>query len=307
MKVDYDHNLITVTVLEGNNPLAIHDRLRDLIHAVIQENFKLLNFTSVLKYYRQEELQTKGDPNCLFSLLGLDQICLVMEQKTSLLLQIGDTRETLSFADVLQLYGPWITDFMPQSDYDIFLSYRWGRYDSSFTQGLFDRLSLHSVGQSLRRVRIFLDIKKLQTGNNFQMNIVEALSKSFFFIPIVSADGLQRMITLKPTDEDNLLLEWICGLELMKNGQDKPQKGSSRLMKIMSIFFGSRTSEAHIKNLFQEGVLSKLPNIQPKVCLKVAKNLLSQAGVTMSSEMSRSTVKEIVTEVTKYLFVCAWE
>jgi hypothetical protein len=307
MKVDYEHNLLSVVVLEGNNPLAIHDRLKDLIHAVIQESFKSLNFTSVLHYRLSEEPTKTEDSNCLPCLVPLDQIRIVMEQKSSLLLQIDKRNLTLSFSDVLQLYGPWLTDFIPQSDYDIFLSYRWGRYDSSFTQASFDRLSLYSVGQSLRRIRIFLDIKKLQTGKNFQMNIVEALSKSLLFVPIVSADALQRMLTMKQTDEDNLLLEWICGLELMKNGQCDRKKGSSRVMKVMPIFFGSRTDESHIKNLFQEGIISKLPNTQPKVCLKLAKNLLSQAGVTMSSEMSRSTVKEIVTEVTKYLFVCAWE
>jgi hypothetical protein len=305
MKVDYDHNLITVTVLEGNNPLAIHDRLRDLIHEVIQENFKSLNFTSVLKYNCLEN-PTKND-ECLSSLITLDQVRNVMEQKSSLLLQTGETSETLSFADAMQLYGPWITDFIPQSDYDIFLSYRWGRYDSSFTQALFDRLSLRSVGPLLRRIRIFLDTKQLQTGKNFQMNIVEALSKSLIFVPIVSTDAFQRMVTMKPTDEDNLLLEWICGLELMKCGHHRSRKGSSRVMKIMPIFFGSRTDESHVKNLFQQDIISKLPNTQPKASLKVAKTLLSQSGVTMSSEMSRSTVKEIVTEVTKYLFVCAWE
>jgi hypothetical protein len=305
LKVDYDHNLITVTVLEGNNPLAIHDRLRDLIHTVIQESFKSLNFTSVLKYYRQEELEMKRA--CLSLLITLDQIRHVMEQKSSLSLQIGEENITLSFADVMQLYGPWLTDFVLQSEYDVFLSYRWGRYDSSFTQALFDRLSLHSVDRSLRRIRIFLDTKQLQTGKNFQMNIVEALSKSLLFIPVVSSDALQRMVTMKPTDEDNLLLEWICGLELMKCGQNDRKKVSSRVMKIMPIFFGSRTDESRINNLFQEGILSKLPNTQPTACLTVAKNLLSKAGVTISSEMSRSSVKEIVTEVTKFLFLCAWE
>jgi hypothetical protein len=204
VKVDYDHNLINVTVLEGNNPLAVHDRLRDLIHAVIQESFKSLNFTSGLKYNLQLDLTKKDDPDCWSSLIVLDEIRHVMEQKSSLLLQIGERNTTLSFADAMQLYGPWLTGFIPQSDYDIFLSYRWGRYDSSFTQALFDRLSLHSVDQSLRRIRTFLDTKQLQTGKNFQMNIAEALSKSVLFVPVVSADALQRMITMTPTDEDNL-------------------------------------------------------------------------------------------------------
>jgi GTPase SAR1 family protein len=307
MKADYHHNLITVTLLEGNNPLAVHDRLKDLIHAVIQESFKSLNFISALQYSCQEEPEKKDDPNCLSSLITLNQLRHLMEQKSSLLLRISERNCTLAFADAMQLYGPWLTDFIPPSDYDIFFSYRWGRYDSSFTQGLFDRLSLHSVDPSMRRIRIFIDTKRLQTGKDFQINLVEALSKSLLFVPIVSADALQRMVVLKSTDEDNLLLEWICGLELVKHRQSKVKGSSSRVMKIMPIFFGSRTDETHSKNLFQEDIISRLPTVQPIACLKIAKHLLSQVGVKMSSETSRATVKEIVVKVTKYLFLCAWE
>jgi hypothetical protein len=139
------------------------------------------------------------------------------------------------------------------------------------------------------------------------MKLVDALSKSLVIIPVVSSDALQKMIALKSTDEDNLLIEWICGLELIKHRQNNPGS-SSRLMKFMPIFFGTRIDENNIQNFFQENICSKLSTTtRPTACLGLAKNLLLKAGITMSDEMSKATINDIVTEVTKYLFLCAWE
>jgi GTPase SAR1 family protein len=313
MRVDYYHNLITIHVLEGNNPPSIHDRLRDQIQEIVCESFKSLTFSSLLEYeFRDHQENNKmkmNDPSTL-SLIRLEQIIYLVEEKLSfpIVTETG-IRHTLTFTEVLQLYSSWLTDFLSLNEFDLFLSYRWGRYDSHFTQALFDRLSLHAVDESMRTIRTFLDIKRLKAGENYQMKLVNALSKSLLIIPIVSSDALQKMITLKSTDEDNLLLEWICGLELMKHHQNHcNQAGStSRLMKFMPIFFGTRVDENNIKNFFQEDILSKLPTTPPTACLELSEKLLLKAGITMSSEMRNATIKEIVTEVTKYLFLCAWE
>jgi GTPase SAR1 family protein len=305
MSVDYYHNFISIHVLEGNNPVSIHDRLRDQIQEIISECLKSLKFISVLNYQLQKtETQPSDKQNSLF--IRLNQIRSLVEKKSALSINIPGGRNLLSSTEALQLYGPWLTDFLSYNEFDLFISYRWGRFDSNFTQGLFDRLSLHSVDSSMRTIRTFLDIKRLQAGENYQHNIVNSLSKSLLIIPVVSSEALQRMITLKATEEDNLLLEWICGLELVKH-QQKQQWSSSRLMKFMPIFFGSRADENNMKNFFQENVLSKLPDYSPIACLEVSKGLLSKAGITMSSEMTTASIKDIVTEVTKYLFLCAWE
>jgi GTPase SAR1 family protein len=307
MSVDYYHNFISIQVLEGNNPVSIHDRLRDQIQEIISECLKSLKFISVLNYQLQKtETQPSDKQNSLF--IRLNQIRSLVEKKSALSINIPGGRNLLSSVEALQLYGPWLTDFLSYNEFDLFISYRWGRFDSNFTQGLFDRLSLHSVDSSMRTIRTFLDIKRLQAGENYQHNIVNSLSKSLLIIPVVSSDALQKMITLKATDEDNLLLEWICGLEMVKHHQK--QQGlysTSRLMKFMPIFFGSRADENNMKNFFQENVLSKLPDYSPTACLEVSKSLLSKAGITMSSEMTTASIKDIVTEVTKYLFLCAWE
>jgi GTPase SAR1 family protein len=304
LTVDYYHNLITIHVVDGNNPLSIHDRLRDQINGIISECLKSLKFLSILKY-QQPLPKASVQSSLLF--IRLNQIYSLVEAKSALSISIAGGRSLLSSTEALQLYGPWLTDFLPYKEFDLFLSYRWGRYDSNFTKALFDRLSLHSVDHTMRSIHTFLDIKRLQTGENFQRTIANALSKSLIIVPIVSSDALERMMTLKPTEEDNLLFEWICGLELMKHRQQEEASSSSRLMKFMPIFFGTRIDEDNMKNFFQEDLLSKLPNTPPTACLEVAKNALLEVGVTMSVAMRNATVKEIVTDVTKYLFLCAWQ
>jgi GTPase SAR1 family protein len=304
MSVDYYHNLISIHVLGGNNPVSIHDRLRDQIQEIISECLKSLKFISVLNYQLQQPNADRR--NSLF--IRLNQIRSLVEKKSALSINIPGGRNLLSSAEALQLYGPWLTDFLSYNEFDLFISYRWGRFDSNFTQGLFDRLSLHSVDSSMRTIRTFLDVKRLQAGENYQHNIVNSLSKSLLIIPVVSVDALQKMITLKATEEDNLLIEWICGLQLVKHYQKQQgSQASSRLTKFMPIFFGSRADENNMKNFFHENVLSKLPDYPPTACLSVSKTLLSAAGITMRSEMTTASIKDIVTEVTKYLFLCAWE
>jgi GTPase SAR1 family protein len=312
MVADYSHHLITIHVVDGNNPVSIHDRLRDQIQEIISECLKSLKFISALKYQiGNDPHHHQQQPNNSL-LIRLNQIRSLVEKKTALSINIPGGRNLLSSQEALQLYGPWLADFLSYNEFDLFISYRWGRYDSNFVKALFDRISLHSIDQSMRTAKIFLDVKRLQAGENFQMSIVHSLSKSLLIIPIVSSDALQRMITLQPTDEDNLLLEWICALELMKHCQQQQHQphhkaGLSRLVKFMPVFFGTRSDENTTRNFFQENLLSELPITQPTACLEVAKRLLSQAGIVMSSEMMTATVKDIVTQVTKYLFLCAWE
>jgi GTPase SAR1 family protein len=305
MMVDYDHNLITIHVLDGNNPLSIHDRLRDQIQEIICECLKSLKFISVLTYQTKKTNDVEKDDLSGMLLIRLSQIRSLVETKSALSVGITWGRNLLSSTEAIQLYGPWLTDLLCYNEFDLFLSYRWNLYDSKFTHALFDRLSLHVVDETLRVIRTFLDIKRLQAGQNYQMNLVNSLSKSLLIVPIVSCEALEAMMKMTSTSEDNLLLEWICGLELMKHHEKHP--GSTRLMKFMPIFFGTRTDENSTKDFFQEDIVSKLPNILPTACLELSKKLLSKAGITMSSEMENATLKDIVGEVTKYLFLCGWK
>lgn len=144
-------------------------------------------------------------------------------------------------------------------------------------------------------------------------------------VPVVSADALERMTRLEEDDEDNVLIEWICGVECMRGSEGGGAGGrGQRLKKIMPVFFGSRSSakstspsisvslaahthEDHIGNLFQEKMIDQLPSIVPRASLLKAKTLLESNGLSMSEGSMKKTVKEIVEEVCKYLFLCAWD
>lgn len=310
---DYYHNVITVQLVDGINPFGVYDRLKEQIQEVIEESMKSLKFISALRYQASHDSSSE---NILF--LGLNQIRQLVERTSALSLNLPGGRSLLSSSEALVSYAPWLTEFVTFDEYDMFISYRWGRHDSSFVKGLFDRISLFSVDATMRPARVFLDVKRLKSGENFLNRIGKALNRTLLMIPIVSTDALQKMKSLRPEEEDNLLIEWICGLEmaesqLKKDNQPQEMNSSVRLMKFMPIFFGTRSANANdlqegmVGNLFQENVIQDLPEVIPKACLNTARILLKQMGIQMSSARSESTIRDIVREVTKYLFLCAWE
>lgn len=304
MIVDYEHHLINVRLLYGNNPLVLHDRLKEQISEIISECLKSLTFLSVLKYSlpetsdRKEELNHNNENNVL--LVRLKHIQSVVKKRSTLQIRRKEFYQLLTAPEAMELYEPWLNEFITFPDYDVFLSYRWG-IDSQVVKGLYDRISYQTVDRTSRTIRTFLDKIRLQEGANFQSNIISSLSKSLLFVPVVSTDALQRLIHLKSTDEDNLLLEWICALELLRVGH---QHSSSRVMKVLPLFFGSRVNEM-ILDLFQEGIINQLPELIPDKCLETAEKLLAQIGLCLSVERKQSTVKEIVSEITKFLFLKA--
>eukprot|EP01040_Poterioochromonas_malhamensis_P014975 gene14975-biopygen3469 len=155
-----------------------------------------------------------GNEGVMF--LRLDQIRAVVEKKTALSITVKGGRSLLDAQEALKMYDAWLVDYTVFDEYDTFISYRWGQRDSEFTLALFDRMTLFAVGESRRSIRPFLDRKRLQMGENFQSGFVKALLKSLVMVPIVSAEALERMTKMRVEEEDNVLIEWICGLECMK-------------------------------------------------------------------------------------------
>ncbi len=321
---DPRHHLISVLV-DGKNPVGIHDRLRDQLEEIISECLKSLKFITVLRYEGNASTASASSNADTTIFVRLNQIRSLVEKKTALSLNVAGGRGLLSVQDAIKLYGPWLVDYTAFEEYDMFISYRWGPRDSDFTLALFDRMTLFSVEDSMRSIRAFLDRKRLEMGENFQSSFVRALSRSLVLVPIVSYDALLRMRKLTCEDEDNVLIEWICGIECMKAGErekDKVKDGhKSRLMKIIPVFFGSskplKASAATrevvleegdvIGNLFEDKIIEELPDVIPSASLLKAKALLESNGISMTEEMMKNTVRGIVKEVSKFLFLCAWE
>lgn len=335
ISADPHHHMISVMV-DGRNPVGVHDRLVEQLKEIIAECLKSLKFISVLRFDAHDghghhgskaSHWKTGEGNEEVMFLRLDHIRSVVEKKTTLLINVRGGRSLLNAQEAMKMYDAWLVDSTVFDEYDMFISYRWGERDSEFTLALFDRMTLYAVGESRRSIQAFLDRKRLQMGENFQSGFVKALLKSLVMVPIVSAEALERMTKMRVEEEDNVLIEWICGLECMKAVEKKGSgegEVKTRLMKIMPIFFGSRvdggvkgvgvdegccssSNEPQIRNLFEEKIIDRLPDFVPSGSISKAKSLLESSDVKMSEEGMRRTVKEIVKEISRFLSLCAWE
>jgi len=121
-------------------------------------------------------------------------------------------------ADEIQpRYGTWLRIPEPFDKYMVFLSYRWMTFDSHCVSLIYDIFSNFLIGKDHTAVNVFLDKRLFQSGEHFQFIFVKALTQSCVLMPIVSADSLKKMISDDGSQFDNILLEWVVGLELVKS------------------------------------------------------------------------------------------
>ncbi|KAJ1439816.1 hypothetical protein B484DRAFT_443681, partial [Ochromonadaceae sp. CCMP2298] len=133
-----EQNAIRIDV-EGQSPLAVHERILGMVARIISKCIKSLHFFTVLPF-----------------------MCDMVSKHSGLKIH----HRMLKPADVTALFGKWIPDYSLRSRYDVFISYRWGG-DSDFAQALFDSFSNYVVGANSRAVQVFLDKKRLQGGRQF--------------------------------------------------------------------------------------------------------------------------------------------
>ena len=172
-------NCIRVDV-KGRNPIAIYRRLRDQLKSVIEECMKSLRLFSTL-------LITQGNSSYHVTMNQLEKA-----SATSQPIYLG--AQTLSSADLKSMYPEWFSANVALSRYDVFLSYRWSKFDSAFVQILFDRLTLYTVDSKAKRcIDTFLDEKRLRKGRNFQEEFANALISTRIVAPLISQNSLTRL------------------------------------------------------------------------------------------------------------------
>jgi hypothetical protein len=154
-----------------------------------------------------------------------------------------------------------------EDHYDIFISYRQTNEsmnragDTVFARMLFDCLSKFVFGKEGRRLKVFLDTKRLLGGLSWKQGFIDGLKKTTVFMPIVSKAALEPMSigagfnsTMDGNDWcDNVLLEWKLGLEMLEM-EDHPLKA------IFPIMVGSEDPTAAHKmcDFFAEAKMVKL-------------------------------------------------
>ena len=206
LTANYTLNCIEAQI-EGVSPLAVYKRLEEQIMMSIDECMKsLLSFSAV-----SFTVFPDSDSGLALPLSSLQQ------WRTHTISPTLKNNNTLSHEEVQRMSEPWSPSagFLPQ--YDVFISYRWGKTDSMTTLALFDAFAEYTIGARSRAVDVFLDARRLQDGQNFQEAFGEALIHSTIVVPVLSLDALQRMRTHDPNADDNLLIEWMLAMECLRS------------------------------------------------------------------------------------------
>ena len=121
---------------EGRNPLVVHDRLVEIISETITECMKSLKcFTCLL--YANGNVATEADHTDfgmgrseLSWLIPLDKLRSAAESRS--VLNRAGGRKLMTDSEIKAIYGAWLRLFELRSEYDMFLSYRWGPNETMF-------------------------------------------------------------------------------------------------------------------------------------------------------------------------------
>jgi len=193
--------------------------------------------------------------------------------------------QRLSAREATNCFGQWLMPSGLREGYHVFLSYRWGEFDTELVKALFSTLSVAVTGEG-QQVHVFLDRNRLEEGRIFSSDFAKGLIKSLVVVPILSSAALDRMFALKcDSNVDNVLLEWTLIVVLLARGH---------LKFCYPIMVGEVKEDAKdgkfISDFFKDGGIDKLPEI---VCSKVAdrvNELLVENGMAPSESVHTYTI-----------------
>jgi hypothetical protein len=194
--------------------------------------------------------------------------------------------------DARNKFGKWLIPKELRKDYQVFLSYREGDFDTELVKALFSNLCT-AVSEQGRQVHVFLDQYCLQEGRRISSDFAKALKKSLVVVPVVSYAALLRMFDLKPdSDIDNVLLEWMLIVELLERGH----------LKFWYPIMAGEVKEDAENGKFildLDGCIDKLPEV---VCTQVARRvnelLVNELGMEPSESVHTYTVRGVVKKIT---------
>jgi hypothetical protein len=171
-----------------------------------------------------------------------------------------------------------------------FLSYRWGVYDKHFVKSLHAHLTC-GVVRGLG-MRVFLDDTSFQPGDYFRQAFVESILATEVFVPLVTASSLDRLTRHDPQEPDNLLIEWLTALLLLKF-PDLDRNGSRFPLRfIIPICVEDRSQASYFTMVFS------LSRVVPVKSISELKDMLARKGICLSETverfLERVTVKDVV-------------
>eukprot|EP01038_Epipyxis_sp_PR26KG_P004686 gene4686-6581_t len=322
--------------VDGLNPLAVYKRLEDLLNKLMDECMNNLKFFLILDLNCNEmrSIQlNKYHNNHDNIFIPYHLLCNMIESKSQIeqAINLPHRNILLTSSDIIKIFGSWLSNSTQLNiiKFDTFISYRWGKNDSLFVNALYDKLTFYNIESNsnggvhqTKAIDIFLDTKRLKQGEAFQLSFAQALVNSIVFIPIVSYDGLFKMLTHDPSTEDNVLIEWIIALLLVKikNNQNQNKDNNNnndnnnnkiKLCKLFPLLFGSIITHDNnhsliIRDLFHENIISNLPEVIPLASIRKVSELLEAIGIIPSVLYATWTVQYIVKQLAGYLSFPTW-
>jgi len=297
-------NCIRVDV-EGANPLPVTNRIMQVANEVIKECMRSLHAFVALPWVdKHEEAPSRSasfeaaEPGAAM-LLPMEHICAAYADGRDLR---GGTSAILTLQEIKFEYHKWLNIIGARSEYDVFLSYRWCKFDGNVTAQVFDAMTNHhSVGSENRRIEVFLDNKRLQNGEAFDRAFAKALINSTIIVPVVSNETLRDMTDHNAAKCDNVLLEWILALQCLRSP-------GSRVKAVYPILIGDITASADgtdqdVGSLFppkekfddngaprKQHLIEMLSDIVPTKTIEAANALLRENGVTPQPALDTYTV-----------------
>jgi GTPase SAR1 family protein len=236
------------------NPTLVVERIEQMVEEIRQECMLHLKFFVAVKVPAVENI-----------LISLKRVQMTIgEGALELFVGEGLQQQRLDRACFALWCPPEVEDY-----YDIFISYRQSS-DTEFARMLYDCLSKFVCGKEGRRLKVFLDSKRLLTGHSWKEGFIEGLKRTTILVPIISKGAIEPMSQLDPDNSkdwcDNVLLEWKLGLSLKK-------MDGFPLQAIFPIMVGS---------------------VDPLASHKMADFFVEAAGVKLSDSASKATDRELL-------------
>ena len=294
-------NLIEVLV-DHDHPVCIHDRLADQLIALIEESFSGLNYYTLLPFPKVS-LQLDDSKVALFK---LELVRETFQNKEGI--RYSAIKSPLTYEMLNSQYGAWLMNKQALDSYEVFESYRWNDVDTKLASRTFDIFSRYSYTPKNLPIHVFLDTSRLKDGNDFQISFFKALTQSTVVVAWVTTRALERLIHHNAETVDNMLIEWITALISCKSKCDP--NCNVRVKHILPVFCGSVVASTNeIKNIFTENTMNRLSNEVPRATMNKVIALFRDRSIAVPDdcEIFGWTVKEIVSSISAYQGVKAWE
>ena len=278
--------------IEGEHPLPVYIRICEQIDACIKECMGSLQVITALRY------GTASESENAFMLLNLESVREV--HVTGLELIVKD-HPAITPQYVRSIYRPWVVNTNMLSSYDVFISHRWHKDVDVVVDQLYDTFLGKVVGSEMRSIKVFYDKVRLKVVQEFQKAFGKALMNSTIVVPILCTSALRTMLSHDPTQEDYILIEWMLALECRRD------LTHSKIRGIYPLMFGERKADGSVGDLFDEGIIDRLPEVIPTASIEVVRTVLTKNGIRESSTLTYYTVRGVVREITKYQGLCGWK